>query len=115
MSTSEQPNPKRKRAENSLEEAESTAPVTLVRSDIWYRDGSIILQAENTQFKVYQGVLEESSSVFEDMFSFPQPPLETELVDGCPIVHLSDPAEEVRYILQALCQRKCVQFQLSYV
>lgn len=108
MSTVGQPPLKRKRAEEGLDVP--PAPVTpTVRSEIWYDDGSVILQAEGVQFKVYRGVLAESSSVFSDMFSIPQPTsAETELIEGCHVVHLSDSAEDVRYILEALCQRKCV-------
>ncbi|KZP11085.1 hypothetical protein FIBSPDRAFT_913674 [Athelia psychrophila] len=87
--------------------SESSAPVALVRSDIWYDDGNVILQAEGVQFKVHKSILAQSSSVFQDMFSFPQPSTtDTEMAEGCPIVHLSDSAEEVRYVLQAIFQRK---------
>ena len=97
MSVEESPASKRKRLDSS-EDA-----IDPVLSDIWYDDGNVVLQAQNTQFKVYRGILAQSSPVFKDMFSFPQPPLEdAQLVDGCPVVHLSDSAEEVRYILRAL-------------
>ncbi|KZP30915.1 hypothetical protein FIBSPDRAFT_1037856 [Athelia psychrophila] len=109
MSTSEQPLPKRKRADEFEDVYEPAAPVDPVRSDIWYRDGNIVLQAGITQFKVYQGALGEASSVFKDMFSFPQPPAaDMELVEGCPVVHVSDSAEELKIVLQAI-------FQLQYV
>ncbi|KZP11117.1 hypothetical protein FIBSPDRAFT_191863 [Athelia psychrophila] len=105
MSTTDQPPPKRKRAEDSFDDP--PAPADPVRSDIWYDDGNVILQVESTQFKVYRGVLAQSSSVFNDMFSFPQPPAtDAGLVEGCPIVHLSDSATEVRYVLQAIFQRE---------
>ena len=113
MSTSDQPIPKRKRTEHSqadLTPRPSAAPV--VRSDVWYEDGNVVLQAENTQFKVFRGVLAEASTVFKDMFSFPQPSSSgQELVEGCPVVFLTDSAEEVRYMLRALCQRECVLAQ----
>lgn len=84
-------------------------PIVCVRSDIWYDDGSIILQAECTQFRVHKSILAECSTVFSDMFSLPQPPArDEEMIEGCPIVHLSDSAEEVRFILQAIFQQKCV-------
>lgn len=83
--------------------------IDLVRSDVWYDDGNVVLQAQNAQFKIHKSILVHSSAVFRDMLSLPQPPLEdTYVVDGCPVVHLSDSAEEVRYILQAIFQRKCV-------
>lgn len=109
MSTLDSSTKKRKLAEDGSSE-DASESVTPVRSgDIWYEDGNIVLQAEHTQYKVYRGILAKSSPVFEDMFSFPQPPAsEVEMVDGCFVVHLSDSAEEVRYILQALFERRCV-------
>lgn len=89
-------------------------PELTVRSKIWFEDGNVILEAEGIQFKVHRGILSESSSVFKDMFTLPQPPsMDEELIDGCPIVHLSDTAEEVTYMLEALCQRKCVTYNLK--
>ncbi|KZP13134.1 hypothetical protein FIBSPDRAFT_798094, partial [Athelia psychrophila] len=82
-----------------------------MRSDIWYEDGNVILQAGGTQFKVHRSILAENSTVFKDMFSFPQPPsANQELLEGCQIVRLSDTAEEVRCILQAICRREYVAF-----
>ncbi|KAF7978940.1 hypothetical protein HWV62_44155 [Athelia sp. TMB] len=105
MSVEEPSTSKRKRLDSS-EDA-----IDPVRSDIWYDDGNVVLQAENTQFKVYRGILAQSSPVFRDMFAFPQPPLEdAQLVDGCPVVHLSDSAKEVRYILRALSGQRLNAF-----
>ncbi|KZP14484.1 hypothetical protein FIBSPDRAFT_796592 [Athelia psychrophila] len=105
MSTSDEPNLKRKRGEISPEG--TATPVVPTRSDIWYNDGNVVLQAQGVQFRVHKSILAESSSVFGDMFGFPQPPsANTELVEGCPVVHFSDSAQEMTYILQALCQRK---------
>ena len=60
-------------------------------------------QVENTQFKVHQGLLSRRSSVFEGMFSLAQPgQMEGELVDGCPVVVLSDLASDWTCILEAL-------------
>ncbi|KZP11116.1 hypothetical protein FIBSPDRAFT_1050937 [Athelia psychrophila] len=104
MSIAEQPDSKRKRAESP---DHSSAVVEVARSDIWYDDGNVILQAQGTQFRVHKSLLAQSSSVFNDMFSFPQPPAtDAGLVEGCPVVHLSDSAAEVRYILQAIFQRE---------
>ncbi|KZP02293.1 hypothetical protein FIBSPDRAFT_686775, partial [Athelia psychrophila] len=76
-------------------------------SSIWYHDGNVVLQAEGTRWKVHQGILAESSSVFRDMFSIPQPPSrDTELVEGCPVVQLSDTAKDVECVLQAICKRE---------
>ncbi|KZP04934.1 hypothetical protein FIBSPDRAFT_1045358 [Athelia psychrophila] len=106
MSSDDQPAPKLKRDDTP---EESTSHVAPVKSSIWYPDGNIILQAEGTQWRVHKSILAQSSSIFQDMFSIPQPPpIDTELVEDCPIVHLSDSAEEVEYVLQAICQREYV-------
>ena len=102
MATAEESSQKRKRVEPDV------APsADAVRSPIWYDDGNVILQAEGTLFKVHRGVLARSSSVFKDMFSFPQPPsTDMEMMDGCPIVQLSDSAKEVGYVLEGIFERK---------
>ncbi|KAJ7761196.1 hypothetical protein DFH07DRAFT_883716, partial [Mycena maculata] len=70
--------------------------------DLWLEDGNIVIQAETSnQFRVYRGVLAARSPVFRDMFSFPQPP-DPELVDGCPLVSLPDPAPHVTVFLRAI-------------
>lgn len=105
MSADQQPPVKRKRTDASSSETPQSAETT--RSDLWYDDGNIILQAERVQFKVYKGVLAENSSVFKDMFAFPQPPsTDTQLVEGCHVVHLSDSAQDMGYVLEELYQRK---------
>src|ERR1700691_2264130 len=72
----------------------------------WFDDGNIILQAESTQFRVYRGILSGSSQVFADMFSVPQPAAKTELVEGCPIIHVSDTAKDWQAVLETLYQRR---------
>ncbi|KAF8145623.1 hypothetical protein K438DRAFT_1425906, partial [Mycena galopus ATCC 62051] len=49
--------------------------------DLWFEDGNIVIQAGNSQFRVYRGVLAKRSSVFQDMLSSPQPP-DAETIEG---------------------------------
>ncbi|KAJ6515027.1 hypothetical protein C8R47DRAFT_1032660 [Mycena vitilis] len=86
-----QPATKRKRIGDAL---------TISRSDIWYQDGSVILQAEATQFRVHWGILAHSS-FFRDMQALPQPP-EQPTVEGCPIVELHDAVEDDNHLLAVL-------------
>ena len=73
------------------------------RSGIWFEDGNVVLEAERTRFKVYRGLLASNSSVFKDIFSVPQPPGPfEEAVDGCPLIRLSDSANDVEIVLRAL-------------
>ncbi|KAF8209357.1 hypothetical protein K438DRAFT_1572499 [Mycena galopus ATCC 62051] len=69
--------------------------------ELWFEDGNLDIQAESTQFRVYRGVLAAKSPIFDDMLSFPQPS-ESETVEGCPLVRLSDSATEVNVFLRAI-------------
>ncbi|KAK7025084.1 BTB domain-containing protein [Favolaschia claudopus] len=89
------PPAKRQRAEN--------APIT--RSDTWFSDGNVVLQADNTQFRVHWGVLALHSSVFSDMQGLPQPP-DQPTVEGCAVVELQDDPEDVELMLKALYSLK---------
>ncbi|KAJ7610274.1 hypothetical protein DFH06DRAFT_1246302 [Mycena polygramma] len=71
-----------------------------VRSEIWMPYGDIILQAENTLYRVNRDILARHSPVFQDVFLIPQPPNE-ETLEGCPIVQLSDSALDIQLLLAA--------------
>ncbi|CAL1715654.1 unnamed protein product [Somion occarium] len=73
----------------------------LIRSDMWFADGNIVLICNNVAFKVHQGQLERHSQIFEDLFTVPQPDDE-ELLEGCPWVELHDTPSDVLYLLRAL-------------
>ncbi|KAJ6593487.1 hypothetical protein B0H19DRAFT_1056037 [Mycena capillaripes] len=79
------------------------APTT--RSEIWYSDGSVVLQAENTQFRVHWSVLALNSFFFRDLQGLPQPSNEPS-VDGCPVVQLLDAVVDVEHLLRALYNPK---------
>ncbi|KAH9829568.1 uncharacterized protein C8Q71DRAFT_789897 [Rhodofomes roseus] len=72
----------------------------------WLDDGNVILLAQGVGFRVYKGWLSSQSEVFRDMFNLakPAPGLsqESEVVDGCPVVHVTDTAAEVRSLLGVL-------------
>ncbi|KAJ7119164.1 hypothetical protein C8R44DRAFT_673506 [Mycena epipterygia] len=69
--------------------------------ELWFEDGNLIIQAGDRQFRVYRGILAARSPVFRDMLAFPQP-LDSELIEGCPVVRLPDAATEVTVFLQAI-------------
>lgn len=75
--------------------------MAITRSDIWYHDGSLVLQAHNIQFRVHWSVLSQHSSFFRDMQGLPQPP-DQPSVDGCPILELSDTVADIEHLLKAL-------------
>ncbi|KAJ7649980.1 hypothetical protein FB45DRAFT_1075879 [Roridomyces roridus] len=79
-----------------------TDNVEIVRSsEIWHSDGSVVLQAGCTQFRVHWSVLSLHSSFFRDLQGLPQPPNEPK-VDGCPVIEVSDSSEDVETVLKAL-------------
>ncbi|KAI0790887.1 hypothetical protein C8Q75DRAFT_761236 [Abortiporus biennis] len=65
-------------------------------------DGNVVLVAGDIAFRVHGSVLSMHSNVFRDMLGIPKPPNDDYLYDGCPIVPLSDTAEEVLIMLSAL-------------
>lgn len=71
--------------------------------DLWFDDGSVILIAEDTGFRVYRGVLARHSEVFRDTFQIPQSTAVDITEEYCLVVHLSDDsAEEITIMLNIL-------------
>ncbi|KAJ6567013.1 hypothetical protein B0H19DRAFT_1139141 [Mycena capillaripes] len=69
--------------------------------ELWFRDGNLVIQAGNSQYRVFGGILAARSPVFQDTLSLPQPP-DSELIEGCPVVHLFDSPIEVTAFLRAI-------------
>jgi len=83
------------------------------RSELWFEEGTIVLQAENVQFKVHRDILSKHSLVFKDMLSLTQhSSADGPLVDGCAVVDLHDSAQDVEYMLRELYSLRSV---LSYI
>ncbi|KAF7360036.1 hypothetical protein MVEN_00731400 [Mycena venus] len=68
---------------------------------LWFKDGTLVLQAGALSFRVYGGFLADRSPVFHDMLGFPQPE-DAPTIDGCPVVQLSDDENDLRSFLKAL-------------
>lgn len=88
-------------------------------SDLWFSDGSVVLRAEDTVFRVHISQLSRRSLFFRDLFSLPQPgPPDSSVADvngpdglwlgrdgmfeGCPLLLLHDSAEDLANLLNAL-------------
>ncbi|KAI0049541.1 hypothetical protein FA95DRAFT_1604350 [Auriscalpium vulgare] len=85
---------------------DTVAPETLSVSplsykDLWFDDGSIILQSPTASFRVHRSILSFHSQVFRDMFVV-SAPVEDAMVDGVPVVHVQDDAESLFQLLKAL-------------
>jgi len=61
----------------------------------------LIQSCDSVNFRVHKSVLSLSSSFFDDMFSLPQPS-DQEVVDGLPVVRLSEDAEVLNCLLTML-------------
>ena len=93
-------------------------PTSLIRSqDVWYDDGNVVIQTENTVFKVFRGILASNSTVFADMFSVPQPtsaPITgPDMYDSCPLVQIYDTSEDTKHFLKAIHDAGLVPSTLS--
>ncbi|KAJ7077470.1 hypothetical protein C8R43DRAFT_910519 [Mycena crocata] len=73
------------------------------KGNLWFADGDIVIYDKTRCFRVYAQNLAESSSVFSDMFSFPQsldgPP---DMVEGIPAVRLWDSDADVESFVTAI-------------
>ncbi|KAF8147474.1 hypothetical protein B0H34DRAFT_736564 [Crassisporium funariophilum] len=70
--------------------------------ELWFPDGSVVLEAENKHFRVHKGVIAAHSSVFKDMFDSLPSAGDEERVEGCAVIHLANPAESVQHFLMAI-------------
>lgn len=82
----------------------ATPPHPVENSLCWFDDGNVVLQAEDTLFRVYKGFLRKQSSVFDDMFSLPAAARENEMetFDSCPLVVVQETAKEMELFILAL-------------
>lgn len=74
--------------------------------DLWFSDGSVVLRAETTLFRVHISQLVRRSLFFRDLFALPQPAKDEVgldgTFDGCPLLILHDSAEDLSNLLNAL-------------
>ena len=71
--------------------------------ECWFDDGNIVIIASGTiAFRVYKGLLAGISPVFNGLFSIPQSTTDTETMDGCPVVHITDPPGTFRVFLRVV-------------
>ena len=62
--------------------------------DLWFEDGSIVIAAQATSYRLHRGVLARHCGVFRDMFSVPQGG-QSLIAHGCPVVQLHDRSEHL--------------------
>ncbi|KAJ7310627.1 hypothetical protein DFH08DRAFT_718784, partial [Mycena albidolilacea] len=66
-----------------------------------FEDGNLVIQAGNSQYRVYRGLLATYSGVFTGAS---KSPADAELVEGFPLVRFLDPDVEVTPFLKAIFQ-----------
>ncbi|KDR79555.1 hypothetical protein GALMADRAFT_243654 [Galerina marginata CBS 339.88] len=87
--TSSFPNGKRKRTSPQADSDGKDQAVIVKSPRFWFEDGNIIFQAQNTQFRVYKGIMTRNSKFFREKLALPRP-LGEDLVEGCSVVYLDD-------------------------
>ncbi|KAF7365516.1 BTB domain-containing protein [Mycena venus] len=98
---SEQPSPQKRPRTDADDAVSAPDPKTYKQSKIWMNYGDIILQVNDTLFRVNRDVLAKNSLTFRGMFDLPQPSNETQ-IKGCPIVLLTgDSPKDVELLLGA--------------
>ncbi|KAJ6529620.1 hypothetical protein B0H19DRAFT_968072 [Mycena capillaripes] len=63
---------------------------------LWFADGSVVVKAQNSLFRVFGGILAQASPIFADMFDIPQPQ-NAETMDGRPVVEMLDSVADVTF------------------
>ncbi|KAH9481044.1 hypothetical protein JR316_0005563 [Psilocybe cubensis] len=70
--------------------------------DLWFNDGTVIIQAETTHFRVHRDFIARHSEVFCDMFKIPQPADESSK-EPCQVVEVfGDRAKDWENLLKAM-------------
>ncbi|KAF7314939.1 BTB domain-containing protein [Mycena indigotica] len=69
---------------------------------LWLDDGSIVLRAQKTLFKVSRSLLSLRSGFFRDMLASPQTGGDAQVLDGCIMVDLPEKADDVEALLRAV-------------
>ncbi|EKM50234.1 uncharacterized protein PHACADRAFT_264852 [Phanerochaete carnosa HHB-10118-sp] len=81
--------------------------------EMWMDDGNLVLIADNrVTFRVHRSVVTRKSTVFNDMFSFPQPP-DAPQSPGCVVIHLPDSPEDLFYFLDAIYDARKYCFSME--
>ena len=87
----------------------------------WFADGSVVLRARTTLFRVHVSQLSRKSLFFSDLFSLPQPPPASDSsvpgerrFDGCLLLDLDDPPEDVANLIKVIYDGPCVFRSLHF-
>lgn len=84
-------------------------------TSLWFEDGNIVIQAQDTVFRVYKGVLSRESAIFRSMFSLPQSEssLDTYEDTGCPLLVVHDEVADMELFLTVIFDHTYVHLFFS--
>ena len=70
----------------------------------WYSDGNIVVVVQGVGFRVHKSLLAQQSNAFRDLFMVPTPPMlgPADVMDGYPVVRLSDMSYDFRELLRVI-------------
>ncbi|PIL26261.1 hypothetical protein GSI_12017 [Ganoderma sinense ZZ0214-1] len=78
--------------------------------EFWFEDGTVIIVARDTEFRVYEGLLAGLSPVFRGLFAESHEqrivPMRGGQTLSCPIVGVSDAPGDLRHLLRACFSRR---------
>ena len=78
--------------------------------EFWFEDGTLLIVAQNIEFRVYNGLLTDGSVVFKQLLSQPHTHHTLSIGDQqtirCPVVvHVTDSPQDMRNLFRALMPR----------
>ncbi|KAI1795300.1 hypothetical protein LXA43DRAFT_992275, partial [Ganoderma leucocontextum] len=80
--------------------------------DFWFDDGTIVLIAQQTGFRIYRGLLASQSTIFADMLAASSSSSD-EILDGCPVVQLTDSPHDLAHLLGVLLPTSPIHYHMS--
>ncbi|TRM56098.1 hypothetical protein BD626DRAFT_414695, partial [Schizophyllum amplum] len=69
--------------------------------DLWFEDGSVVIQTQERAFRVHRGVLALHVRVFDDIFAFPSPESQP-IYEGVPLAEFPDDGQDMEHFLRAI-------------
>ncbi|KAJ7061761.1 hypothetical protein C8F01DRAFT_1230956 [Mycena amicta] len=92
---------KRKRSDSDVDAGLLLfASTTVVHSSVWFEDGNLIIQAAETRFRVYRGVLTLHSAVLKERVD--ELSSSSLHIDVCPVLVVSDSPTDVEHVLKKI-------------
>lgn len=90
----------------------SVSSTSTVRSlEVWFGDGDVVLQADDSLFKVHGKTLRQHSFVLDQMLEDSDE--EADRCDGCPVVPVRDAGGDMSAFLRFMYTPRCVSYHCN--